>query len=167
MNELPATPEPTAADSTPAVVKPDQVIVTVNGVAITGRQLVAPGSDGEPSVSREMFDFLRSRAIDRELTFQEAKKQGIELTAAQQAELEQVRKNSKERGVTDEAQLDFEVNDARAGLLQAALLAKALPAPAAAGSGDRQQQADEAQAEYAARLRSYLDDLRSKARISE
>lgn len=165
-NVLPSIPEPTVQGTT---VKADQVVVTINGVAISGRQLVAfPASESELEMTSEMFNFLRERAIDRELTFQEARKQGIELTPAQLAELDQVRRNSVERGVSDQAQLDLEVSDARAGIFQASLLAKAAPSPAAPAKGDiatRQKLADEAQAEYGTRLRSYLDELRSAARV--
>jgi hypothetical protein len=161
-------PAPTLDHATPdapgAVVKADQVIARINGTPITGRQLVAFGADAEHTMTKEMFDYLRRRAIDRELTFQAAKAAGIELTTAQLAELDQVRTNATEHGVTD---IDLQVADARAGLLQSALLAKATTVAAPTGDAvDRQQLADEAQADYATKLRAYLDDLAAKATIT-
>ena len=58
---------------------------TVNGTAITGRQLLAwrAGAPAEQEMTAEMFGALRTRAIERELTFQEARSKQIELGAAQ------------------------------------------------------------------------------------
>jgi hypothetical protein len=109
----------------PVLVKAGAPLAHVNGVAVTARDLVPIGEgQREQSMSPEMFQGLRDRAIDRELTFQAARGQGLELTPTQLQELEQVRANAKERGATDPAQIDLEVADARAGLLQAAMLSK-------------------------------------------
>ena len=173
---------------TGAVVKSSQVIVRINGTAITGRQLVAFGAADQQTMTVEMFDYLRKRAIDRELTFQAAQRAAIELSTAQLAELEQVRTNAKEHGITDAAEIELQVADARAGLLQSMLLAKAGTTLAAASADQidreigelpddavalqqarlqaRQKLADEAQADYATKLRAYLDDLASKAAIT-
>jgi hypothetical protein len=165
----------------------DQAIANVHGVAITGRHLLAFSAEPEQTMTRQMFEHLRRRAIDRELTFQAARARGIELSAAQLAELEQVRRNAIERGISDTAQLDLEVAEARAGLLQTALLETAVVAPtdadldriasesgplpqdpAALGAARmqaRQKLADDTQAQYATRLRAYLDDLADKAGV--
>jgi hypothetical protein len=104
-----------------------QEVATVNGTAITGRQLLAwrARDPAELEMTGEMFASLRSRAIERELTFEEARGKGVELSAAQLAQLKEVRKNAEARGETDPAQLDFEEADARAHMLATALLEKA------------------------------------------
>ena len=104
-----------------------QRVASVNGTAITGRQLLAwrAGDPAEQEMTPEMFAALKGRAIERELTFAEARRQGIDLGPAQLAQLQLVRKNAEARGETDVAQLDFEETDARAHLLAAALLEKA------------------------------------------
>jgi hypothetical protein len=109
-----------------------QPVATVNGTVITGRQLLAwRGRDpAEQEMTPEMFAALKSRAIERELTFEEARRQGIDLGPAQRQQLEEVRNNARARGETDASQLDFEQDDARAHLLAAALLEKSgVPAP--------------------------------------
>jgi hypothetical protein len=181
----PAPPERAAPAGTPVVIKPDQVVARVNGAPITGRQLVAFRAAGpeEQTMTPEMFDFLHQRAIERELVLQEARARGVELAPPQLAQLEAVRRDAARRGVTDPAEVDFEVNDARAGLLEAALLARAGAAAPAANDADvdrylqehagadraraRQQLADEAQARYQERRRAYLDELAAAARITD
>jgi len=100
-----------------------QKVATVNGTAITGRQLLAwrAGAPAEQEMTAEMFGALRARAIERELTLQEARSKQIELGAAQLDQLKQVRKNAEARGETEPSQLDFEEADARAHLLAAKL----------------------------------------------
>ena len=104
-----------------------QKVATVNGTVITGRQLLAwRGRDpAEQEMTAEMFALLKDRAIERELTFEEAHRQGVDLGPAQLAQLAEVRKNAQARGETDPAQLDFEEADARAHLLASMLLEKA------------------------------------------
>ena len=183
------TPAPTlervATDRTGAVVKADQVVATINGTAIAGRQLVPFGSESQQTMTKEMFDYLRRRAIDRELTFQAAKRAGIELSTAQLAELDQVRRNAIEHGVTDATEIDLQVADARAGLLQPMLLGSAIAAASDAEVDreigelptdavalqqvrleTRQKLADRAQADYTTKLRAYLDDLARDATIT-
>jgi hypothetical protein len=116
--------EPAAA---PVTVGASQQVATVNGTAITGRQLLAwrARDPAEQDMSPEMFASLRARAIERALTFEAARAKAVELGAAQLAQLAEVRKNAEARGETDPAQLDFEEADARAHLLAATLLEKA------------------------------------------
>jgi len=104
-----------------------QQVATVNGTAITGRQLLAwhARDPAEQEMTAEMFASLKRRAIERELTFEEARGKGVELGPVQLAQLAEVRKNAMARGETDPAQLDFEEADARAHLLATALLEKA------------------------------------------
>ena len=96
-----------------------QTIATINGVAITGADVVAFGAgDGERlTMSSEMYEFLTRRAIDRELTFQAARARKIELTADDDAQLAQVRANAAARGETDPARVAFEEKEARGQLL--------------------------------------------------
>jgi hypothetical protein len=104
-----------------------QKVATVNGTVITGRQLLAWHSrdPAEQELTPEMFASLKNRAIERELTFEEAHRQGVDLGPAQLAQLAEVRKNAQARGETDPVQLDFEEADARAHMLASALLEKA------------------------------------------
>jgi hypothetical protein len=122
----------TRVEPAPVKVGASQQVATVNGTAITGRQLLAwrARDPAEQEMTGEMFASLRSRAIERALTLAEARGKGVELGPAQLDELTQVRKNAEARGETDPAQLDFEEADARAHLLATALLEKAgVPAP--------------------------------------
>ena len=119
-----AEPPPGEDRAEGVAVERGDTIATVNGVAITGADLIAfrAGDGEEQSMTPAMYEFMTTRAIQRELTFQAAKARKLELTAAQTAELEQVRKNAEERGVTDPAQLAFEAEEARAQLLLRSLV---------------------------------------------
>src|SRR5205814_2175231 len=91
----------------------------------------------------EMFDFLRGLAIERELVFQTARIQGIELTAEQKSRLEQIRRSLAEReheesgqvlhlnqSGTLEDEIAFELRDATSRFLEVSLLEKAgAPSP--------------------------------------
>ncbi len=119
----PATPPPGAGQ--PAVAGESvalgrsQTIATINGVAITGADVLAfRAIDGDrQTMSPEMYEFLTRRAIERELTLQAARARKIELTSTHDVQLAQVRANAEARGETDPAQLAFEDKDARAQLL--------------------------------------------------
>ena len=83
-------------------------------------------------MSLERLNFLLNRAMDRELTFQTAREQAVALTEVQKKQLEELRARSEksEPGVFDTVQhnpanTEFELRDAQALLLQAALLEKA------------------------------------------
>jgi hypothetical protein len=118
-------------------VRASQVVLVVNGTAVTGRQLV-PFRASDPAAQEmtpEMFAFLRQRAIDRELVFAEARRQGVELSAAQLAQVEEARRAAAAEG-DDPAQLDFDETDLRARLLQTALLDRAGAPLAFAGQDD-------------------------------
>ncbi|HVV81430.1 MAG TPA: hypothetical protein VHE35_00075 [Kofleriaceae bacterium] len=109
-----------------------QTIATINGVAITGADLVAfRAKDGDSlHMSPEMYDFLAQRAIEREVTLQAARARNLELSAADEAQVAQARANAAARGETDPARLAFEEKEARAQLLLEAL-ARAEGAPPA------------------------------------
>jgi hypothetical protein len=118
--------EPAAA-AAPVKVGVSQKLATVNGTVITGRQLLAwrARDPAEQEMTPEMFASLKSRAVERELTFEEARKEQVDIGPAQLEQLKDVRKNAEARGETDPSQLDFEEADARAHILATALLEKA------------------------------------------
>jgi hypothetical protein len=121
-------------------VKPDQTLATVNGAAITLKDLVpvpAEKAGAEQILSAERYTFLLDRAVEREVTFQAASRQGVELTEAQRQRLAELRVRSEKHdpGVFDTVQqnpanVEFEQRDAMGLLLQAALAQKAgVPSP--------------------------------------
>ena len=119
--------------------RPDQALATVNGVRITLKDLVPvrPGDAAtEQKMSEETYQFLLQRAVERELTVQAARAQGIDLTDAQQQQLTKTRaaRERSEPGVIaqitkDAAQLDFEQRDSQAFMLQTALMVQAGATP--------------------------------------
>jgi hypothetical protein len=128
------------APVTVLTVKPGQTLATVNGVPIMLDDLVplpAEKLGSEQVMSAEMYRSLLNRAVERELTFQAAREQGVELTAAQRGRLADLRARSEQRepGVFDTVQhnpvnVEFEQRDAIGLLLQAALAEKAgVPSP--------------------------------------
>ena len=152
--------EPGAATAQAVRVKPGQVLATVNGVAITLKDLLPlpPEKAGtEQVLSAERYGFLLDRAIEREVAFQAARTQGVELSVTQRKRLEDMRTRSGERepGVFDTVQqnpanTEFEVHDATALLLQAALAEKArVPSPHVT-SAQVQAYYQQHQAEYGA-----------------
>jgi hypothetical protein len=112
---------------------PGQILATVNGRQITlGDLIPLRGTNTQASqvFSRQTYDYLLQRAIGRELVLQTAKAQGLELTGADQRQLANARAlralpepGQVQRLSLDQAQLDFEMRDAQAFLLQSALLA--------------------------------------------
>ena len=81
--------------------------------------------------SEATYNYLLDRAINRELVLQTAKGKGIALDDSQREQLAEFRKqrNQQEPGLVQhlnagENQIDFEVRDAEAFMLQTALLAK-------------------------------------------
>ena len=132
--QLPVAPTPAPADPPPSAPAIDRegvtigrgtTIATVNGVAITGADVLAFRADAGDSlqVSRGLYDYMTQRAIERELTLQAARARKLELNAADDAQLAQVRKNAEERGETNAAKIDFEEKEAKAQLLLEALAA--------------------------------------------
>jgi hypothetical protein len=119
-------------------VKPDRVLATVNGISITLKDLVPLPKDKantEQMLSAEMYDFLFTRAIQRELTFQAARAQGVELSENQKQRLAELRARSEARpaDVFDTVQqnpenTEFEQRDF-AGLALLAVLAEKAGVP--------------------------------------
>lgn len=121
-------------------VRPDQVLAAINGVAITLKDLI-PLEDteagAEQTLESQMYEFLLKRAIERELTFQAARAQGVELSGEQQRQLAEMR-SALERQDPDvvqqltmnSARIEFDIRDATGLMLQANLAAHAgLPSP--------------------------------------
>jgi len=115
----------------------DQTVARVNGVAITLRDLIPiPAGElaDEKTMSLEMFDFLLRRAIDREVAFQAAQKNGIKLDPADQEQLKKLGTANPDPypgyrmiqpSAEDPAKIKFEARDAQGLMLQNALMAQA------------------------------------------
>jgi len=117
---------------------PGQMLANVNGVPITLRDLIAidpsESSETEHSMSEDAYKYLLDRAIKRELAFQAAQQQGIQLSQQQQAQLDQIDRTARSRDedpdtlarlntpASREAQIEFEKRDAAGLLMQEALL---------------------------------------------
>lgn len=154
----------TQPEASPRTFRAAQVVATLNGTAIKGTDVVAfPAGRDEQSLEASSYDALLQRAVDRELTFEAAKKQGVSLTDPQRAQLDEVRKQAAARGSTTPPfvptrdEVNLEVRDAEANLLQTDLLAKAGTPPP--GSVEQQQS-------WAAKRRAMLDDLKAQASLS-
>lgn len=121
-------------------VNANQVLGTVNGVAITLKDLVPVAREKagtDQVLSAEMFGFLLNRAVDRELTVQAARSQGVELSEEHRQRLSehQARSSKREDGVFDTLQhssesTEFQQRDLSAMALQYSLAEKAgVPSP--------------------------------------
>jgi hypothetical protein len=133
---------PETGGPAPAVVrvKPDRVLATVNGVALTFKDLVPLPKEkagAEQMLSAEMYEFLFKRAIDREVTFQAARAQGADLTENQKQRLAAIGAQSERRdpNVFDTLHespenAEFEQRDLAGVALQSVLAEKSgVPAP--------------------------------------
>lgn len=107
------------------VVRPRQVVARVNGVEITGADLLAfdAAEGSEQTMSAAMFTFLRERAVDRQLVIEDARARGIELDAPRQRQLDALRHAALAQGELPPERVEFEVRDAAGPLLADALLA--------------------------------------------
>jgi hypothetical protein len=117
-----------------------QVLGRVNGVAITLKDLIpldAVKAAGDQLLPRERFEFLLDRAVDREVTVQAARSQGVSLSGEQLQRLAEhkARSSTREDGVFDTLQhgpesTDFQQRDLSAMALQHTLAEKAgVPSP--------------------------------------
>lgn len=113
-----------------------RALASVNGTAISLKDLLPMGAGVEQVMSPETYEFLLNRAVERELSFQAASAQRIELSDEQRRTVEQVRQRMLERenqeGVVHlnrsgklEDQIAFETRDATSQLLLNSLLTKA------------------------------------------
>ncbi len=140
MVEVPETPpEPTGPY---LKIQPGEVLATVNGVQITLKDLIALGgaqANTPQTMSPEMYKFLLDLAIEREVTFQTAKSQGVELTEEQKQQIDQLREQMMAAEVDEtegkvvahlnrtgslDDQIAFDVKDATSHLLQNTLMTK-------------------------------------------
>jgi len=121
-------------------VKSDTPLATVNGVAITLKDLLPLPKEPagtEQMLSAGMYDFLFTRAIERELILQAARAQGLELTQEQKQRLAEMRARSEQRapkvfdtGGHSPDNVEFEQRDFTGLMLQAALAEHAgVPSP--------------------------------------
>jgi hypothetical protein len=176
-------------------VSPEQVVVRVNGVAVAGKDLVPFAGGDSRQLAGATYANLVDRAVERELALQEARRQGLTLTAAQRKELEAVKQQALARGSAagpgpaDPAEIELEQRDAEAGLLLTELLRKGgtappgptpadvasyttpvpddLPTePAARDAEIRRRLLAEQQKAWSARRRELLDRLEADASIS-
>jgi hypothetical protein len=122
-----------------------QALAKVNDANIGLKDLLPVGAAvAEQAMSPETYDFLLQRAIERELTFQAARAQAIELTTEQIQRREQIRQRLLARRAADAAaqvlhlnavgtpddQIEFELREITAQFLLNSLLAKAgVPGP--------------------------------------
>lgn len=121
-------------------IKPDRVLATVNGVAITLKDLIPLPKEktgSEQMLSAEMYEFLFNRAVEREVTFQAAQAQSAELTDGQKQRLAELRAQNERKDPTvfdnlhqSSENLDFEQRDLAGVALQSVLAEKAgVPSP--------------------------------------
>jgi hypothetical protein len=124
-----------AGESEPKTVRirTDQLLAIVNGVHITMKDLVpiVKGmNDVEQTMTEDEFRVRLERAIERELTFQAAQGQGIQLTEAQQKRLQEIRaehqahlqKPGLQWSNLNDPIIEFDIRDNTARLLQASLM---------------------------------------------
>jgi hypothetical protein len=135
------------------------VLPTVNGVQITGKDLVpGGGEEAPPDATQEMLD----RAIERELILQAATEAGVSLSEEQKQVLEDVATNIANRPAYRDrndpqtqarmrAEIDFQTRETTAQLYLAALAAQPAATDALPGQGQA--------------THSYLEGLRAGAKI--
>ncbi|HWD91570.1 MAG TPA: hypothetical protein VG938_04390 [Verrucomicrobiae bacterium] len=109
-------------------ITPEAVLASVNGHILSAEAVLPPGSSGQ-SVSREVCEYYRQRAIDRELIFQTASAQHVVLNESQQQQLANLQRLRQQQGpglVRDLAggpeELSFELRDDEAFMLQTSLM---------------------------------------------
>jgi hypothetical protein len=114
---------------------PDAVLASVNGHTLTAGTVLPPGSTNQ-SVSLDVCEYYRQRAVDRELIFQTAKAQEIGLNESQQQQLANLQRQRQQSGpdlvrnLTGESDsLSFELLDDQAFMLQTSLLEKSGSSP--------------------------------------
>lgn len=148
-----------------------KVLATVNQTPLKLKDLMPVRSDEiEKELTPEQYAFRLQRAIEMELTFQAARDQGVELTAAQQQRVGQVAEGDKsdlehykKYGLTwsssSAEQMEFEKR-----LLSAQMLEQNLVAKKAALSPSPDP---EIQSRYEQARRKLLDQLQASANITK
>ena len=129
-------PGPGGAKKTAQVylVRPNQVLAMVNGTPITLWDLIPLQSTNNAAqqIDPVTYSYFLQRAINRELIMQAAKAQGVTLNQAQQdqlakfrAEREQPYPGQVNQLSLNSADVEFELRDAQAFMLQTAIMAAA------------------------------------------
>lgn len=116
-------------------IRPDAVLAAVNGHSLTAQDVLPPGSSNRP-VSLGVCEYFLKRAVDRELIFQTAKAQGVQLDDSQKQQLNNFKtmRVQPEPGLVRDlnggaAEMMFELQDAEAFMLQSSLLEKSGASP--------------------------------------
>ena len=153
----PTVAKASAAKPTAPAAKPlPSALPMVNGVQITGKDLMpGGGEEAPPGATQEMLD----RAIERQLIMQAASEAGVSLSEDQKHVLEDVATNianrPEYRGGNDparmQAEIDFQVRETTAQLYLSALAAQPAATDALPSGGQA--------------THSYLDGLRANAKI--
>jgi hypothetical protein len=123
----------THAPGTPVVyaMLPNQVLATVNGMPITLGDLIPLRSTNEAmqQMDSATYQYLLQRAINRMLIVDAAEAKGIALTESQERQLDdyQAKRAQPEPGLiaklnVDPAQIQFEMQDQQAFMLQTSLM---------------------------------------------
>jgi hypothetical protein len=116
-------------------IKAGQVLAAVNGVPIELKDLLplpAGKETSDQTMPADRYAFLLERAVDREVTLQNARAQRVDLTESQREQLAKLRARSELPAANlfddlqhNPANAEFEARDAAALLLQASLAEKA------------------------------------------
>ena len=119
--------------------RPNQVLAMINGTPITLGDLMplqSTNSEAEQKIDSVTYDYFLQRAINRELVLQAAKAQGVTLNQAQEDQLAKMRalREQPEPGLVSKltvnaAEIEFELRDAQAFMLQTSLMAQAGATP--------------------------------------
>lgn len=119
--------------------RPNQVLATVNGAPITLGDLMplqSTNSEVEQKIDSVAYDYFLQRAINRELVLQAAKAQGVTLNQAQDEQLAKLQalREQREPGLVGKltvnaAEIEFELRDAQAFMLQTSLMEQAGATP--------------------------------------
>ena len=120
------------------LVRPNQVLAMVNGTPITLWDLIPLQStnNAEQQIDPVTYNYFLQRAINRELVMQAAKANGIALSDSQQQQLDKFRaeREQPEPGLVSKlsvnpTEIEFELRDAQAFMLQTSIMAAAGLAP--------------------------------------
>ena len=129
--------QPPSANTPAHVLKinPDAILAVVNGRALKAQDLLPPGASNQ-LVSMEVCKYLLQRSIDRELIFQTARAQGLDLDESQKQQILDFKTTRGQTGpglVQDlnagASEISFESQDAEAFMLQTSLMEKSGASP--------------------------------------
>jgi hypothetical protein len=105
-----------------------QVVATINGKPLLARDVIPFPSDdpnARQTVSRSQYKFALEHAIDRELVFDAASRQDVNLTDDNWAQLEQLRQSALAQSKSNtDALVEFQLRETAGNILLSSLLAK-------------------------------------------